>query len=312
MNKSDKIYVAGHKGMAGSAIVRKLSNLGYSHIIGKSSRELDLRRQSEVELFFQEEKPDYVFMAAAKVGGIHANNTYRGDFLYENIQIQNNLIHSAKLSGVKKLLFLGSSCIYPKHCPQPILEEYLLTGTLEETNEPYAIAKIAGLKLCQAYKQQYGCDFFSVMPTNLYGPGDNYDLNNSHVLPALIKKFHEAKINLAPSVIIWGSGKPLREFLHVDDLAQACIFLMEQKENIDWINVGWGKDITIYDLALLIKEIIGYQGDIQLDASKPDGTPKKLLNTQKINDIGWFPKISLREGITQTYQQFLKEHAKVA
>jgi GDP-L-fucose synthase len=297
MEKSSKIYVAGHRGMVGSAIVRKLQAEGYSNIVLRTSKELDLRNQSQVENFFAAEKPEYVFLAAAKVGGIMANNTYRADFLYENLMIESNVIHQSYVHQVKKLLFLGSSCIYPKLAPQPLKEEYLLSGYLEETNEPYAIAKIAGIKLCESYRRQYGCDFISAMPTNLYGPNDNYDLEKSHVMPALIRKFHEAKMNNSPTVEVWGSGKPLREFMHVDDLADACLFLMENYSDLGFVNIGSGEEITIRDLAFLIKNVIGYQGEIELDATKPDGTPRKLMDDSLINQLGWRPIISLSLGI---------------
>lgn len=302
MNKNSKIYIAGHKGMVGSAILRKLKAEGYSNIITRASAELDLSRQLEVEEFFKAEKPEYVFLAAAKVGGIHANNTYRADFLYKNLMIQNNIIHSSYLNNVKKLLFLGSSCIYPKMAPQPLKEEYLLTGLLEQTNEPYAIAKITGIKMCESYRRQYGCNFISVMPTNLYGPNDNYDLNNSHVLPALLRKFHTAKIENQPFVEIWGSGTPYREFLHVDDLADACFFLMLNYDSSDLINIGVGEDITIKDLALLIKKVVGFEGELKFDSSKPDGTPRKLMDVTKLHDLGWKHRISLEDGIRRVYQ----------
>jgi GDP-L-fucose synthase len=301
MHKQDKIYIAGHRGMVGSAILRKLKAEGYVNFILRTSKELDLRNQSEVEAFFEETKPDYVFLAAAKVGGIMANNIYRGEFLYDNLMIQNNVIHSAYLNGVKKLMFLGSSCIYPKMAPQPLKEEYLLTGELEPTNEPYAIAKIAGIKMCDAYRAQYGCNFVSVMPTNLYGPNDNYDLNNSHVLPALVRKFISAKNNNAPEVEIWGSGKPKREFLYVDDLADACYFLMQSFNEAGLVNIGVGEDIEIIELAKLIKEIVGYSGEIKTDTSKPDGTPRKLMDVSKLHQLGWKAKISLEEGIKRVY-----------
>lgn len=303
MNKEDKIYVAGHRGMVGSAILRKLQSEGYSNIITRTSAELDLSRQKEVEDFFTAEKPDYVFLAAAKVGGIVANNTYRADFIHINLQIQNNVIHSAYLSKVKKLMFLGSSCIYPKLAEQPLKEDYLLTGLLEPTNEPYAIAKIAGIKMCEAYRDQYGCNFISVMPTNLYGPNDNYDLKNSHVLPALIRKFHEAKEKNLPSVEIWGSGTPKREFLHVDDLAEACIFLMNNYDESIFLNVGTGVDLSIKELALLIKEIVGFKGELRFDSSKPDGTPRKLMDVSRLHDLGWSHKIELKDGIKSVYEQ---------
>lgn len=303
MNKSDKIYIAGHRGMVGSAILRELEKQGYYNFVLRTSAELDLRDLNVVAHFFEQEKPDYVFLAAAKVGGIIANNTYRADFIYENLMIQNNVIHQSYLNGVNKLMFLGSSCIYPKLAPQPLKEEYLLTGELEPTNEPYAIAKIAGIKMCDAYRSQYGCNFISVMPTNLYGPNDNYDLNNSHVLPAMIRKFVTAKREGYDQVVIWGSGTPLREFLHADDLANACVFLMENYNEAGLVNIGVGEDISIYNLALLIKEIVGFEGEIVLDSSKPDGTPRKLMDVSKINGIGWQAKISLREGIERVYQQ---------
>jgi GDP-L-fucose synthase len=297
MNKDSKIYVAGHRGMVGSAIVRKLKAEGFTNLVLKTSKELDLRDQKAVETFFQTEKPEYVFLAAAKVGGIVANNVYRGEFIYENLMIQSNVIHHAHVIGVKKLLFLGSSCIYPKMCPQPIKEEYLLSGYLENTNEPYAIAKIAGLKTAESYRKQYGSNFISAMPTNLYGPNDNYDLQNSHVLPALIRKFHDAKANNIPSVEIWGTGSPMREFLHVDDLADASLFLMQNYEGDQHVNVGTGEDISIKDLALLVKELVGYTGELKFNTDKPDGTPRKLLDVTKIHGIGWKHKINLREGI---------------
>lgn len=308
MNKQDKIYIAGHGGMVGSAIVRKLQKEGYSNLLVKRSKEIDLRNQQEVNDFFSSEKPDYVFMAAAKVGGIMANNTMRGQFLYDNLMIQTNIIHASYVNEVRKLLFLGSSCIYPKMAPQPMKEEYLLTGLLEHTNEPYAIAKIAGIKMCDAYRAQYGCNFISVMPTNLYGPNDNYDLTNSHVLPALIRKIHEAKFMKKDSVAIWGSGSPRREFLHADDLAEACFFLMQHYNEPGFINIGTGKDITIVDLALLIKRIIGFEGQIVTDVSKPDGTPRKLLDVSKLNTMGWEASISLEEGIEKVYAEFHEEY----
>jgi GDP-L-fucose synthase len=311
MEKNAKIYVAGHKGMVGSALVRKLKAEGFQNILTESSLSLNLVRQAEVEAFFKEESPDYVFLAAAKVGGIHANNTYRGEFLYNNLMIECNVIHAAHQSGVKKLLFLGSTCIYPKLAPQPLKEEYLLSGYLEPTNEPYAIAKIAGVKLCESYKRQYGDDFISVMPTNLYGPNDNYDLNNSHVLPALIRKFHEAKMNNAPQVVIWGSGTPMREFLHVDDLADACYYLMQNYSGEGLVNIGVGEDIAIKDLALLIKDIVGYEGELTFDASKPDGTPRKLVDVSKLHGLGWSHRIALREGIESVYAAFSLDYNKI-
>jgi GDP-L-fucose synthase len=302
MNLKDIIYIAGHRGMVGSAIHRRLETLGYSNIIFRTSSELDLRNQSAVHDFFATERPEYVFLAAAKVGGIVANNTYRADFLYENLMIQNNVIHEAYKGGVKKLMFLGSSCIYPKLAPQPLKEEYLLTGLLEPTNEPYAIAKIAGIKMCDAYRSQYGCNFVSVMPTNLYGFNDNYDLNNSHVLPAMLRKFHEAKINNSPSVNLWGTGTPLREFLHADDMADACVHLMKTYNEAGLVNIGVGEDISIKDLALLIKGIVGYEGGIDWDSSKPDGTPRKLMDVTKLKSMGWQAKITLEEGIKGVYK----------
>lgn len=307
MNKHDKVYIAGHGGMAGSAILKKLQSEGFANFALKTSTELDLRNQADVNSFFENEKPAFVFMAAAKVGGILANNIYRAEFLYDNIMIQNNIIHAAYKNNVSKLLFLGSSCIYPKLAPQPLKEEYLLSGELEPTNEPYAIAKITGIKMCDAYRSQYGCNFISVMPTNLYGSNDNYDLNNSHVLPAFIRKFHEAKIKSDPEVIIWGSGKPRREFLHADDLAEACFFLMNKYDESGFINIGNGEDIEINELAILIKNIIGYTGNIKHDSSKPDGTPRKLLDVTKLKKMGWFPKIGLEEGIRKAYKDFLSK-----
>lgn len=311
MNKSDKIYVAGHRGMVGSAIVRKLKAEGFTNLLLRTSGELDLRNQPAVEEFFAREKPDYVFLAAAKVGGIQANNVYRADFIYENIMIQSNVIHASYVQGVKKLMFLGSSCIYPKLAPQPLKEEYLLTGLLESTNEPYAIAKIAGIKMCDAYRAQYGCNFISVMPTNLYGPNDNYDLNNSHVLPALIRKFHEAKVKNEPAVVMWGTGSPRREFLHADDLADACYFLMQNYNEEGLVNVGVGEDVTIKDLALMIKDIVGYKGEIQHDLSKPDGTPRKLMDVTKLHNMGWKARIALQEGIQKVYKDFVKAESVV-
>jgi GDP-L-fucose synthase len=304
MNKEAKIYIAGHRGMVGSAIHRKLTSLGYSNIVTRTSAELDLRIQERVNEFFEAERPAYVFLAAAKVGGILANNTYRADFIYENIMIQSNIIHSSYATGVKKLMFLGSSCIYPKLAPQPLKEDYLLTGLLEPTNEPYAIAKIAGIKMCDAYRSQYGCDFISVMPTNLYGPNDNYDLQNAHVLPSLIRKFHEAKINNTPEVSIWGSGSPKREFLHADDLADACVFLMNTYSDEGLVNIGTGEDISISDLALMIKEVVGYEGAIVNDHSKPDGTPRKLMDVSKLSKLGWNYTIPLKKGLEMVYQEY--------
>jgi len=305
---SSKIYVAGHRGMVGSAIVRALQRNGFINIITQTRNELDLLNQQAVAGFFEREKPEYVFLAAAKVGGIMANNTYRADFLYENLLIETNIIHSAYKSGVKKLLFLGSSCIYPKMAPQPLKEEYLLGGLLEETNEPYAIAKIAGIKLCEAYRDQYGCNFISAMPTNMYGPNDNYHPENSHVLPALIRKFHEAKEHGLSSVVVWGDGSPLREFLYADDLANALLFLMENYNEKPFVNVGFGEDISIGDLALLIKEIVGFQGTIVFDTSKPNGTPRKLMDSGRLFSLGWKPAVSLREGIALAYRDFLSKN----
>ena len=309
LEKNAKIYVAGHRGMVGSAIYRKLIKEDFTNLIIRTSAELDLRNQQAVTDFFESEKPAYVFLAAAKVGGIIANNTYRADFLYENLCIQNNVIHQSYKTGVKKLMFLGSSCIYPKLAPQPLKEDYLLTGLLEETNEPYAIAKIAGIKMADAYRSQYGCDFISVMPTNLYGYNDNYHPQNSHVLPALIRKFHEAKVNGTPEVIIWGSGAPMREFLFADDLANACYFLMQEYDEPGFVNVGTGKDLTIKDLALLIKRIVGFDGELTFDSSKPDGTPRKLMDVSKLHSLGWKHKIELEEGIKLAYQDFLAKHS---
>lgn len=305
MEKQAKIYVAGHRGMVGSAIVRQLEAQGYTNLLFRTSRELDLRNQTAVEAFFEAEKPDYVFLAAAKVGGIVANNTYRADFLYENLAIQNNIIHQSYLYGVKKLLFLGSSCIYPKLAPQPLKEEYLLSGFLEPTNEPYAIAKIAGIKLCEAYRSQYGCNFISAMPTNLYGPNDNYDLQNSHVLPAMIRKFHEAKTTGKTEVVLWGTGSPMREFLYADDLAAACMYLMENYNEAELVNVGTGVDVTIKELAETVQEIVGFEGDLIWDTSKPDGTPRKLMDVSKLHAVGWKHTIELKEGIQLAYEDFL-------
>ncbi|MDF2450453.1 MAG: GDP-L-fucose synthase [Bacteroidota bacterium] len=307
MELNSKIYIAGHRGMVGSAIMRNLQKKGFNNIITRLSKELDLRNQQAVSDFFATEKPEYVFLAAAKVGGIQANNTYRADFIYENLMIQNNVIHHSYLNGVKKLMFLGSSCIYPKMAPQPLKEEYLLTGLLEETNEPYAIAKIAGIKMCESYKRQYGCNFISVMPTNMYGPNDNYNLNNSHVLPALIRKFHDAKENNLPSVEMWGTGTPMREFLHADDLGDACVYLMNTYNGEKFVNIGSGKDLAIKDLALMIRDIVGYTGEIVHDLSKPDGTPRKLMDVSYLHSLGWKHKIDLREGIAQVYEDFKKK-----
>jgi len=338
MNRSSRIYLAGHTGLVGSALLRKLQDEGYQNLITRTHAELDLERQTEVESFFNEETPEYVFLAAAKVGGIWANNTYPAEFIYANLAIQTNVIHAAWKTGVKRLLFLGSSCIYPRECPQPMKEEYILTGPLETTNAPYAIAKIAGVKMCEAYNRQYGTNFISVMPTNLYGPNDNFDLETSHVLPALIRKFHEAKTGIRgqgsevsgksvhhspftvhqapPSVVIWGTGDPRREFLHVDDLADACLFLMNLDEEkfrslftvhpSPIINLGWGKDISIKELALLIQDVVGFKGELEFDTTKPDGTPRKLLDVSKISELGWKAKISLREGVERTYNWCLE------
>ena len=306
MEKESKIYVAGHRGMVGSAIVRKLTSLGYTNLLTRTSAELDLRNQQQVADFFDVEKPEFVFLAAAKVGGIVANSTYRADFLYENLAIQNNIIHGSYLNKVKKLMFLGSSCIYPKLAPQPLKESYLLSGYLEPTNEPYAIAKIAGIKMCEAYRAQYGCNFISVMPTNLYGTNDNYDLLNSHVLPAMIRKFHEAKDKGASEMTLWGTGSPMREFLHADDLAEACLFLMENYNESELVNIGTGEDVTNKNLAALVKQIVGFKGEIIWDTSKPDGTPRKLMDVSKLHGLGWHHKIALEDGIKLAYQDFLK------
>lgn len=307
MELTSKIYIAGHTGMVGSSIHRKLSSLGYTNIIGRSSTELDLRYQDAVISFMEEERPEYVFLAAAKVGGILANNQYRAEFLYDNLMMEANIIHGAFLAGVKKLLFLGSSCIYPKNAPQPLKEESLLTGLLEPTNEPYAIAKIAGIKLCEAYRNQYGCNFISAMPTNLYGPNDNYDLNGSHVLPALIRKFHEAKKENKKEVIIWGTGTPLREFMHVDDLAEALVFLMKNYNEPGFINVGSGDEISILALAILVKDIVGFEGSIIHDTLKPDGTPRKLMDNSRLTALGWKSTISLEDGIREVYKNLADE-----
>ena len=307
MEKSSKIYIAGHRGMVGSSILRALQSKGYSNFLLKTSSELDLRNQQAVADFFAIEKPEYVFLAAAKVGGIVANNTYRADFIYENMMIQSNVIYHSYLNGVKKLLFLGSSCIYPKLASQPLKEEYLLTGLLEDTNEPYAIAKIAGIKMCDAYRAQYGCNFISVMPTNLYGPNDNYDVSNSHVLPALLRKFITAKRNGESSVTIWGTGAPKREFLHADDLASACLYVMENYNESGLVNIGVGEDISIMDLARLVKKIVGFEGAILTDTTKPDGTPRKLMDVSKLTDLGWRYSITLEEGIREVYNE-VKEY----
>ncbi|MDR6762514.1 GDP-L-fucose synthase [Flavobacterium sp. 2755] len=303
MNLDDKIYIAGHRGMVGSAILRQLKAKGFNNFILKTSSELDLRDQQAVADFFKNEKPDYVFLAAAKVGGIIANNTFKGDFIYENLMIQNNVIHQSYLNKVTKLMFLGSSCIYPKLAPQPLKEEYMLTGELEPTNEPYAIAKIAGIKMCDAYRDQFGCNFISVMPTNLYGPNDNYDLKNSHVLPAMLRKFITAKRNEDSAVTIWGTGSPKREFLHADDLAEACLFLMENHNDSGLVNIGVGEDISILDLAILVKKIVGFEGEIITDPSKPDGTPRKLMDVSKLSGFGWKAKTTLEEGIQKVYDE---------
>lgn len=306
MDTQAKIFVAGHNGLVGSAIIRTLQERGYTNLVTRSSKVLDLRNQAAVESFFAAERPDYVFLAAAKVGGIQANNTYRAEFLYDNLMIEANIIHSAYRHQVQKLLFLGSSCIYPKLCPQPMREEALLTGFLEPTNEPYAIAKIAGLKLCENYCRQYGVNFISAMPTNLYGINDNFDLANSHVLPALMRKFHEAKVSKAPTVTVWGTGEPLREFLYVNDLADALIFLMENYDRPEFINVGTGEEISIKELALTIKAVVGFEGDLVFDTSKPDGTPRKLMDVSRLKDLGWQAKTNLKNGIEQTYAWYLE------
>lgn len=320
MNKNAKIYVAGHRGLVGSALVRRLEKEGYSNLILRTSKELNLRDESAVKSFFDEEKPEYVFLAAAKVGGIHANNTYPADFIIQNIQIQTNVITHALRTGVKRLLFLGSSCIYPRECPQPMKEEYLLTGPLEPTNEPYAIAKIAGIKMCESVNRQHGTDFRSVMPTNLYGPGDNFHPENSHVLPGLLRKFHEAKTNQSEYVEVWGSGRPRREFLHVDDMASACLYIMNLNEKtykantkpmLSHVNIGTGKDCTIRELAETIAKVTGFKGEIRFDPSKPDGTPRKLLDISRLNALGWEATISLEDGIRQTYQWFLEHRDEI-
>ncbi len=312
MELSSKIFVAGHRGMVGSAILRRLQAAGYNNFVFKTSSELDLRNQQQVNDFFRTETPEYVFLAAARVGGILANNAYRADFIYENMMIQSNVIHASYVNNVKKLLFLGSSCIYPKMATQPMKEEYLLTGLLEHTNEPYAVAKIAGIKMCDAYRAQYGCHFISVMPTNLYGPNDNYDLQNSHVLPALIRKFHEAKVNNQPSVTMWGTGKPKREFLHADDLADACYYLMQNYDEEGLVNIGTGEDLEIGELALMIKEIVGFDGDIILDTTKPDGTPRKLLDVSKLHSLGWKHKIDLKQGLKMVYDEFALKNQSIS
>ena len=311
MNKQDNIYVAGHRGLVGSAIVRRLQAEGFQNLVLRTSKELDLREQQAVRDFFAAEKPDYVILAAAKVGGILANDTYPAEFIYDNLMMEVNIIRSSYENQVKKLLALGSTCIYPKLAAQPLKEEYLLTGPLEPTNEWYAVAKIAGIKMCQAYQRQYGCKFIAAMPTNLYGPGDNFDLEKSHVLPAMIRKFHEAKLNQDPIVTLWGTGKALREFLHVDDLAEACLFLMEKYEDLEIINIGTGQDLSIADLAGIVRDVVGFKGGIVYDASKPDGTPRKLVDVGKINNVGWRAQIGLREGVAQTYQWFLENQAEL-
>ncbi|KAI3996610.1 hypothetical protein MKX01_009442 [Papaver californicum] len=305
-NKTSKIYVAGHRGLVGSAIVKKLQQLGFTNLILKTHKELDLTRQSDVESFFAAEKPEFVILAAAKVGGIHANNTYPAEFISINLQIQTNVIHSSYVNGVKKILFLGSSCIYPKMAPQPITEEALLTGPLESTNEWYAVAKIAGIKMCQAYRLQYNWDAISGMPTNLYGPNDNFHPENSHVLPALMRRFHEAKVSGAKEVVVWGTGSPLREFLHVDDLADAVVFMMEKYSGLVHINVGSGQEVTIKELAELVKEVVGFEGELVWDSTKPDGTPRKLMDSSKLADLGWVPKVSLKDGLVDTYKWYVE------
>ena len=307
MNKSTKIYVAGHRGMVGSAIVRRLHGAGYRNLVMRTRSELDLTQQAAVTAFFQHERPQYVFMAAAEVGGIHANNTRRGEFIYQNLIVEANVTHAAWQAGVQRMLFLGSSCIYPRDCPQPIKEDYLLTGPLEQTNEPYAIAKIAGIKLCESYNRQYGTQYVSAMPTNLYGPNDNYDLNSSHVLPALIRKVHEAKVSNAASYVVWGSGRPRREFLYVDDMADACVFLMERDSVHDGLlNIGTGEDVTIRELAERVMDVVGFKGDIVFDASKPDGTPRKLLSVERMRALGWSAQTALRDGLVKTYAAFIQ------
>jgi len=310
MNKDSKIYIAGHLGLVGSAIKRNLEANGYNNIITRTRKELDLLNQKDVADFFEEEKPEYVFLAAAKVGGIHANNTYPAEFIYQNLQIENNIIHNSFLNKVKKLLFLGSSCIYPKMCPQPIKEEYLLTGELEPTNEAYAVAKIAGITMCKSYNKQYGTNYISVMPTNLYGPNDNFHPENSHVMPALIRRFHEAKVNKSKEVVVWGTGSPMREFLHVDDLADACIFLMNNYSDSEIVNIGTGVDVTIKELAETVKEVSGFEGDLTWDTTKPDGTPRKLLDVSRLHNLGWKHKIELKEGIIDAYKWYLDNYEK--
>jgi len=310
MNSESKIYIAGHRGMVGGAIYRLFIEKGFTNLITRTSKELDLRDQQKVNEFFAEQKPEYVFLAAAKVGGILANNTYRAEFLYDNLIMEANIIQASHANNVKKLMFLGSSCIYPKMAPQPLKEDYLLTGTLEETNEPYAIAKIAGIKLCESYRDQYGSNFISVMPTNLYGIGDNYDLNKSHVLPALIRKFHEAKVENKATVTVWGTGSPRREFLYADDLAQACFFLMESYNDKQLVNIGTGEDLTIKELAELVKDIVGFEGELVFDTSKPDGTPRKLMDVSKLHNLGWQHTTTLQDGIKAAYQDFLSKESR--
>lgn len=311
MKKTDKIYIAGHRGLVGSAILRAMQQQGFTNLCYRTHSELDLTNQSQVNDFFNKEKPEYVFLAAAKVGGIHANNIYRGDFLYQNLAIQANVIEAARRYETQRLLFLGSSCIYPRDCPQPMREEYLLTGPLEQTNEPYAIAKIAGIKQCEAYNSQFGTNFASVMPTNLYGPNDNFDLQNSHVLPALLRKVHEAKLANNTSVTVWGTGTPKREFLHVDDMAAACLFVMNKTDFNGMVNIGSGQEVTIRELAELIVDVVGFNGELIFDTSKPDGTPRKLLDTSRLDTLGWQAKISLKEGIKNTYQWFMNQDQKL-
>ena len=305
MEQTDKIFIAGHRGLVGSAIQRNLHKKGFNNIVTRGREQMDLCDQSAVFRFLQDERPDYVVVAAAKVGGIHANNTYRAEFIYSNLMVQSNLIHGSYLAGVKRLLFLGSSCVYPRDCPQPMKEEHLLTGPLEKTNEPYAIAKIAGIRMCDAYNDQYGTDYVSVMPTNLYGINDNFDLDTSHVIPALIRKFHEAKVSSAESVVVWGSGKPLREFMYVDDLADACVFILQKQGLRDMVNIGTGQEVSIRELAELVGEAVGFEGELVFDADKPDGTPRKLLDCSRLQALGWKPKIQLREGLQLAYQGFL-------
>lgn len=310
MNYSAKIYIAGHRGLVGSAIMRALHKDGYSNLIFRTREELDLTQQQQVNSFISKERPEYIFLAAAKVGGIHANDVYRGEFIYNNLAIQCNVIEAARIYGVKRLLFLGSSCIYPRNCPQPMQENHLLSGYLEPTNEAYAIAKIAGIKLCEAYNRQYGTDFVSVMPTNLYGPNDNFDLETSHVLPALLRKIHDAKISNSPTIKIWGTGKPKREFLHVDDMASACLFVMKKNGFREMVNIGSGEEVSIAELATLVCDVVGFDGEIMYDRSKPDGSPHKLLDTSRLNQLGWSAAISLREGLKMTYKAFLETHDK--